>query len=110
MEFGSRFTLKGRERNLSQRNGIGSSLPGANYTTLTPPKEKRQSPEIQSALKDFLCKHPDLAADPRKIEVLQYCFKHYINYDPELRDLTIQEKLERANQMAMDFLGSMLKF
>ncbi len=54
--------------------------------------------------------HPDLAADPRKMEVLQYCFKHYVNFDPELRDLSIQEKLERANQMAKDFLGSMFNF
>jgi len=42
--------------------------------------------------------------------VVQYCFKHYVNFDPEMRDLTIQEKLERARQMAADFLGSMSKF
>ncbi len=110
MEFGSRLRPNKKEGNLSQRNGIGSSLPGANYTTLTPAKDKNQDLEIQSALNDFLARHPDLSADPRKMEVLQYCFKHYVNYDPELRDLSIQEKLERANQMAMDFLGSMLKF
>jgi hypothetical protein len=101
----------GREGGLNQRNGIGSTLPGANYTTLAPVRNRDQSQvrEMQSALKDFLSRHPDLAADPRKLEVLQYCFKHYINFDPELRDLTIQEKLERANQMAVDFLGSMSK-
>ena len=97
---------------MNQRNSIGSSLPGANYTTLAPVRTKDQSQvrEIQSALKDFLGRHPDLAADPHKMEVLQYCFKHYVNFDPEFRDLTIQEKLERANQMAVDFLGSMFKF
>lgn len=110
MEFGSRFSSRGREGNLSQQKGIGSSLPGANYTTLAPVKDQGQNMEIQSALKDFLVRHPDLAADSRKLEILQYCFKHYVNYDPEMRDLSIQEKLERANQMAMDFLGSMLKF
>lgn len=96
---------------MNQRNGIGSTLPGANYTTLAPVRNRDQSQvrEMQSALKDFLSRHPDLAADPRKLEVLQYCFKHYINFDPELRDLTIQEKLERANQMAVDFLWSMSK-
>lgn len=95
---------------MTYRDGIGSSLPGANFTTLSPPKTQGQNTEIKSAVRDFLLAHPELAADPRKMEVLQYCFKHYINFDPNLRDLTIQEKLERANQMAKDFLGSMLNF
>ena len=97
---------------MRSRNGIGSSLPGANYTTLGPAKNENgvQTLEIKEALRDFLSRHPDMAADPRKMEVLQYCFKHYINFDPELRDLSLLEKLERANQMASDFLGSMLKF
>lgn len=110
MEFGSRCMAREKERNLSQRGGIGSSLPGANYTSLGPARDHSQNPEIQKALKDFLAHHPEVAADPRKMEVLQYCFKHYVNYDPESRDLSLREKLERANQMAMDFLGSMLKF
>jgi len=97
---------------LSQRKGIGSALPGANYVTLGPgrPKDESQIREMQTALRDFLGNYPDLAADPRKLEVVQYCFKHYVNFDPEMRDLTIQEKLERARQMAADFLGSMSKF
>lgn len=96
---------------MDHRNGIGSSLPGANYTSMGPANSKSEvSREIQTALKDFLLRHPEMAADPRKMEVLQYCFKHYVNFDPELRDLSIQEKLERASQMAMDFMGSMFKF
>jgi hypothetical protein len=96
---------------LNHRNGIGSSLPGANYTSMGPANSKSEvSGEIQKALKDFLLRHPEMAADPRKMEVLQYCFKHYVNFDPDLRDLSIPEKLERANQMAGDFMGSMLKF
>lgn len=96
---------------MNHRNGIGSSLPGANYTTMGPANNKSEvSREIQAALKDFLLRHPEMAADPRKMEVLQYCFKHYVNFDPDMRDLSISEKLERANQMAVDFMGSMLKF
>lgn len=96
---------------MSYRNGIGSSLPGENYTTLGPEKHRSegQAREIQAALKDFFIRHPEMAADPGKMEVLQYCFKHYINFDPESRDLSVAEKLERANQMAVDFLGSMFK-
>jgi hypothetical protein len=109
MEIKGNFSAR-KEAGLSQRNGIGSSLPGANYTTLSPVNKDGQTSEMQRALKDFLVSHPDLAADPRKMEVLQYCFKHYVNFDPELRDLSIQEKLERASQMAMDFMGSMFKF
>ena len=95
---------------MTYHNGIGSALPGANFTTLSPAKTQGQNTEIKSALRDFLLAHPELTTDPRKMEVLQYCFKHYINFDPELRDLSIQEKLERANQMAKDFLGSMFNF
>ncbi len=109
MEITSRFSAR-KEAGLSKRNGIGNSLPGANYTTLSPVNKQSQTSEIQSALKDFLTSHPELAADPRKMEVLQYCFTHYVNFDPEFRDLSIQEKLERASQMAMDFMGSMFKF
>lgn len=94
---------------MGYQDGMGSSLPGANFTTLKPVRQQGQAQEIKSALRDFLLSRPDLAADPRRMEVLQYCFKHYINFDPELRDLTIQEKLERASQMAIDFLGSMFK-
>ena len=92
---------------MNYRNGIGSSLPGANFTTLPQTKAQNPDTELKSALRDFLLAHPELAADPRKMEVLQYCYKHYVNYDPEMRDLNILEKLERANQMARDFLGSM---
>jgi hypothetical protein len=39
------------------------------------------------------------------MEFLRYCFRHYVNFDPELRGLSILEKLARAGKMAKDFLG-----
>jgi hypothetical protein len=104
-----------KEADLS-RNGNGGSLPGLNYTSLElsqgqrREQQQREALELQKAFEEFLAKHPEMAADPRKIETLHYCFRHYVNFDPEMRDLSIQEKLERSGRMALDFLGSMAKF
>jgi len=38
------------------------------------------------------------------MEVLRYCFTHYVNIDPELRDLSIFEKLTRAVRDGQGFL------
>jgi hypothetical protein len=50
--------------------------------------------------------NPDLAQDPAKLQMVQYCFKNYVNINPDLSDLSLMERLERASQMAREFLGT----
>jgi hypothetical protein len=88
----------------------GDSLPWANFTTLSSAMTTGQSNEFESVLRDFILRHPELETDPRQLEIFRYCYAHYVNFDPELRDLSIQEKLERTKQMATEFMGSMFKF
>lgn len=76
------------------------------YTALEP-KEARLPNEFSSALPVFLSANPEFAHSSSKMEVLQYCFKFYVNYDPELRDLPILERLAHAGRMAKDFFGTM---
>jgi hypothetical protein len=73
------------------------------FTTLAPVKQEilAESP----ALKAFLAQRPEFASSQEHMEFLRYCFTHYVNIDPELRDLSIFEKLTRAGDMAKDFLG-----
>ena len=60
-------------------------------------------------MKEFFRKHPDLVSNPRMVELLRYCYIHYVNFDPNYRDLSVSEKLEEASRMASDFWGSMSK-
>jgi hypothetical protein len=60
---------------------------------------------VEAMLSACLQKNSDLAGDPFKLQMVQYCFKNYVNIDPELSDLSLQERLERASQMARKFLG-----
>ncbi len=73
------------------------------FTTLAPVKQEilAESP----AMKAFLAQRPEFASSQEHMEFLRYFFTHYVNIDPELRDLSIFEKLTRAGDMAKDFLG-----
>ena len=77
------------------------------YSNLAPAKPASASEEFAVALASFLSQHPDLGRNARKLEMLQYCFKFYINFDPQFRDLPALEKLEQARRMAEDFFGTM---
>jgi hypothetical protein len=72
------------------------------FTTLAPMKEEIPSESIE--FKKFLAQSPEFASSQEHLEFLRYCFTHYVNIDPELRDLSILEKLTRAGKMAKDFL------
>ena len=61
--------------------------------------------EVEAMLSACLKKNSDLAGDPFKLQMVQYCFKNYINIDPELSDLSLQERMDRASQMAREFMG-----
>ena len=82
----------------------------ASYTSLAKaPNGDQVTESFRLALKEFFQRHPELASSPQKIEFLQYCYKHYVNFDPEFRDLSEQEKLEHAARMASDFWGKMFQ-
>lgn len=67
---------------------------------------KVQQPDIMKAsVSACLEKNPDLADDPLKVQMIHYCFTNYVNIDPDLADLTLQERMDRASQMAREFLG-----
>ena len=74
------------------------------YSTLKPEK-KNTSTEFSQALLFFLMQYPEFSRSKVHMEYLHYCLEHYINCDPEFRDLTIQDKLMRAGEMARDFMG-----
>jgi hypothetical protein len=54
-------------------------------------------------------KHPEIDASPLRMEFLQYCYQHYVNFDPKSRDLSVPEKLEHAAQMASEFWSKMFQ-
>jgi len=60
--------------------------------------------EVQEATAEFLQNHPDLAKDQGKVQMVLLCLKNYINLDPEFAEMPVKVKLERAAQMARDFL------
>jgi hypothetical protein len=74
------------------------------FTTLAPVKQENTT-DFSRALKTFLAQSPEFASSQEHMEFLRYCFTHYVNFDPELRDLSILEKLARAGKMAKAFLG-----
>ena len=62
-------------------------------------------PVVEATVHTCLQNNPDLAGDPDKLRMVQYCFTNYVNIDPSLSDLSLPERLERASQMAREFLG-----
>ena len=70
------------------------------------PELTLDSQEVQSALDDFFNRNPDLATDPRKVRILSYCLRSQINMNRDMVLLPIREKLEKAGQLARNYLGS----
>jgi hypothetical protein len=60
--------------------------------------------EVQKAVDDFLSNNSDLASEERKIKMVDYCLKYYINNNKELAGLPLRERLARAGKMARSFL------
>jgi hypothetical protein len=74
------------------------------YTTMQPVRNV-MSTELSMALQVFLMNNPEFAGSQSHLKFLHYCLDHYINYDPEYRDLPLQEKLKYAGEMAKKFMG-----
>ncbi len=66
---------------------------------------KTTSTKFSKELLLFLSKYPEFASTKTHLEFLRYCFDHYINCDPLLRDLPLQEKFKQAGEMAKNFMG-----
>jgi hypothetical protein len=76
------------------------------YSQINTEAPKGPPPEgIEATVQTCLLNNPDLAGDPDKLRMVQYCFTNYVNIDPGLSDLSLRERLERASQMAREFLG-----
>ncbi len=95
---------------MSHHDDLDNTFLKANFTSLNGVhKDDQVSEAFRTALKEFFMRHPELISDPQKVEFLKYCYHHYVNIDPTYRDLSIQEKLEQANRLASDFMGTMFK-
>ena len=71
------------------------------YTQLAPVVQADPSVEVlEATIHDCLEKNPDLAKDPAKLQMVQYCFKNYVDIDPNLSDLPFPERWERARQFS----------
>jgi sulfur relay (sulfurtransferase) DsrC/TusE family protein len=88
---------------LSDKNNFESYIQ-PNYSTLKTLNKDKQE-EFSKELLVFLEKYPQFASSKSHLQCLYYCFDYYTNYDPASRDLPLQKKIERAGEMAMNFLG-----
>jgi hypothetical protein len=71
-----------------------------------PARQKPQKlQEAKSLVQDFLNNNPDLAGDRSKVQMVLFCLKNYVSINPENGGLSFGDKLEKAGQMARNFLG-----
>lgn len=68
-----------------------------------------QPEDIEASLEACLQENPELAGDPLKVKMVHYCFKNYVNLDPDMADLPLRERVVRASRMAREFLGGSLR-
>jgi flagellar biosynthesis/type III secretory pathway protein FliH len=89
-----------------------SFQPGAleelNDTLKKKAQQSQKEDEIEAAIQECLEENPDLAEDRRKVEMLYYCLKNYVNFHPDLMGLPLKERVAEASRMARDFLGKPL--
>jgi len=74
------------------------------YTSLKP-MCKDASLNFTQELMIFLNQHPEFTSTKLHLDILRYCYDHYINGDPISRDLPLQEKFKQAGEMAKNFMG-----
>ena len=74
------------------------------YTWLEP-ASKKMSTDFLQELMIFLSQNPEFTNSKSQLDILQYCYDHYINCDPISRDLPLQEKIRQAGEMARKFMN-----
>ncbi|MDI6852017.1 MAG: hypothetical protein QME75_00230 [Deltaproteobacteria bacterium] len=88
---------------------FSSFQPGAldelNDTLKKRAQQSQKDEEVEAVIQECLEENPDLAGDRRKVEMLYYCLKNYVNFHPDLMGLPLKERVAEASRMARDFLG-----
>ena len=74
------------------------------YTSLKP-VSKDATTNFSQELQFYLAQYPEFTNTKSQLDILCYCYDHYINCDPISRDLPIQDKLKQAGEMAKNFMG-----
>lgn len=74
------------------------------YTSLKPVSNNTAT-DFSQELMIFLSQHPEFTSTKAQLDILRYCYDHYINCDPISRDLPLQEKFKKAGEMAKNFMG-----
>jgi sulfur relay (sulfurtransferase) DsrC/TusE family protein len=74
------------------------------YTSLNP-IYKDTSTNFSQELLILLSKNPEFTSTKAHLDILRYCYDHYINCDPISRDLPLQEKFKQAGEMAKNFIS-----
>jgi hypothetical protein len=77
------------------------------YTSLESECKDTSTNFIQE-LMIFLNQYPEFATTKSRLDMLHYCYNHYINLNPISRDLPLQDKLKQAGEMAKNFMGTVI--
>ena len=96
--------IEGKKMSYYKNEGDGYIQPA--YSALSGSTHpKKDGADFSQALQTFLAQFPEFRSSPKHTEFLHYCFIHYISCDPNMRDLSLLEKLTQAGRLAKEFLG-----
>ena len=68
-------------------------------------QETKKLQEVKSLVQDFLRQNPDLAEDQDKVQMVLFCLKNFVSSNADFAGLSFRDKLEKAGQMARNFLN-----
>jgi hypothetical protein len=63
---------------------------------------------LRETVQALLAEEPGIAADPKKIHLLLYCYHNYVDADPSFAGLSLREKLSRALVVAREFIKALV--
>jgi hypothetical protein len=73
----------------------------------------QDSPKVaafKAALREHLEEHPEMAADPEKMVMLQYCLYTYCRIHPDFAGFTPKARVKEASRMAGQFLSQLNRY
>ena len=74
--------------------------------SMAPRRQKtKKLQEVKSLVQDFLRQNPDLAEDQDKVQMVLFCLKNFVSSNADFAGLSFLDKLEKAGQMARNFLN-----
>ncbi len=85
----------------------GAPPMGFPWPGVVPPQPQKSAKlqEVKASVQDFFSKNPDLAEDRDKVQMVLFSLKNYVSINPDYAGLSFREKLEKAGQLARNFLG-----